>query len=193
MPLKWKWQFWSFEVGGSGGADNSDEPFDLILSSYNFKIAQPFRFVYFDYYILINEVFLVIKRKWELRDCTCGLDGGDLAVVKKGLMAGCWDRRAECSLCWIWSVWREIWEGGFEWWRRIWFLRSETRWSLCCVCCASLFFVRERERKREREVFGGREMEGKWKPSWNTETDEGWVFLFFMGRVRLNLSILFLG
>ena len=48
---------------GSGGADNLDEPFDLILSSYNFKIAQPFRFVYFDYYILINEVFLVIKRK----------------------------------------------------------------------------------------------------------------------------------
>ena len=36
---------------------------------------------------------------------------------------GCWDRRAECSLHWIWSVWREIWEGGFEWRRQIWFLR----------------------------------------------------------------------
>ena len=75
---------------------------------------------------------------------------------------GCWDRRAECSRRWIWrwiwSVWREIWEGGFEWRRRIWFLRIETRWPLCCVCCASLFYVRARERKREqareREVFG---------------------------------------
>ena len=45
------------------------------------------------------------------------------------------------------------------------------QWSLCCVCCASLFSMREereREREREREqargereVFGGQENEGK--------------------------------
>ena len=74
--------------------------------------------------------------------------------------------------------------------------------SLCCVCCASLFSVKARERKREskrereRSVWRPR----KWRKMktlkpWN----EGFSFLFFsffliffMGKVGLNLGILFL-
>ena len=58
-----------------------------------------------DYYISMNVIFLVIKRKWELRNCTCGLDGGG---------KGRWDRRAECSRRWrresLWETknWRKL-------------------------------------------------------------------------------------
>ena len=58
--------------------------------------------------------------------------------------------------------------------------------------CASLFSVRARERASERwdkclEVK-------KMKENENPETSEGFLFLFyFMGRVGLNLRILFLG
>ena len=102
---------------------------------------------------------------------------------------GCWDRRVECSRRWIWrwiwSVWREIWEGGFEWRKRIWFLRIETRWPLCCVCCASLFFVRARERKREqareREVFGFSDVDWELRRGRRWRRRRRTFFLFFLG------------
>ena len=69
-----------------------------------------------------------------------------------------------------------------------------------CVCCASLFSMRARERKRESKREEGEkclEVE-KMKENENTEMSETlFLFfsflLFFMGRVGLNLGILFLG
>ena len=65
-----------------------------------------------------------------------------------------------------------------------------------CVCCASLFSMRARERKRESKREEGEkclEVE-KMKENENTETFEVFFFLiFFMGRVGLNLGILFSG
>ena len=65
-----------------------------------------------------------------------------------------------------------------------------------CVCYASLFSMRARERKRESKREEGEkclEVE-KMKENENTETFEVFFFLiFFMGRVGLNLGILFSG
>ena len=66
-----------------------------------------------------------------------------------------------------------------------------------CVCCASLFSMRARERKRESKREEGEkclEVE-KMKENENTETFEVFFFflIFFMGRVGLNLGILFSG
>ena len=63
-----------------------------------------------------------------------------------------------------------------------------------CVCCVSLFSVRARERKREskREEREKCLEAEKMKENENTKA---WVFFlnFFMGKVGLNLGILFLG
>ena len=64
-----------------------------------------------------------------------------------------------------------------------------------CVCYASLFSMRARERKRkskreEREKCLEAE---KMKENENTEMSEGFFFIFFMERAGLNLDILFLG
>ena len=67
-----------------------------------------------------------------------------------------------------------------------------------CVCCASLFSVRARERKREskREEREKCLEAEKIKENENTKA---WVFFyflflfFFMGKAGLNLGILFLG
>ena len=93
---------------------------------------------------------------------------------------------------WIWSVWREIWEGSFEWRKWIWFLRSKIWWSLCCICCASLFSDRARERKRERASERERNV---WRlRKWRKIKRLRAFFSFFnvMGRAGLNLGILFL-
>ena len=44
-------------------------------------------------------------------------------------------------------------------------------------------------------MIGGRENEGKWKPSWNIEMSEGWVLYIYiyMGSAGLNMGILFFG
>ena len=44
-------------------------------------------------------------------------------------------------------------------------------------------------------MIGGRENEGKWKPSWNIEMSEGWVLYIYiyMGSAELNMGILFFG
>ena len=103
---------------------------------------------------------------------------------------GCWDRRGECfrnwSWIWCWSwiwwwifcAWRWIWEGGFGWRRRKWFLRTESRWSLCCGC-ASLFSVRarlsERASERERERMD-------WEVDWDGKKMKKSERFFFVDR-----------
>ena len=76
----WSWRIWRCRYFARTVWSNN-----LILQFQNFSVFQVWLF---DYYILINEIFLVIKRKWELRDYTHDLDNGDLAKAEREWTAG---------------------------------------------------------------------------------------------------------
>ena len=118
----------------------------------------------------------MIKRKWELRYYTCGLDSGDLAVAEREWMVGILgsEGRVFSALdleCLERDLGRSFWMEEADMVPK----KLDLVVFVLCLLCPIVLWEREREREREREVFGGRENEGKWKPLWNTEMSEGWV------------------
>ena len=109
-------------------------------------------------------------------NCTCGLDGGVLEGAEGEWTTGMLGSKGGVFSRLDLEVDLECLERdlirSFEWRRWIWFLRSETRWSLCCVCYASLFSEREREREREREVFGFSEVDWELRKEEDEEEED---------------------